>query len=152
MAHRTKLTIRAREKFLAHLAKTANVTESAALINMARRSMYDARERDEGFRRAWDDAIEIATDALEKEARRRALQGWDEPVFYRGAQVGKMRIYSDRMLELLLKAHRPYKFKETVRQELTDGEGQPLAPLVTVYLPSKESTNGHMSPTMPHES
>jgi hypothetical protein len=158
MAHRTKLTIRAREKFLEHLAKTANVTESAKLIGMARNSMYDARDRDESLRQAWDEAIEIATDALEKEARRRALQGWDEPVFYRGEQVGKMRIYSDRMLELLLKAHRPYKFKETVRQELTDGAGNPLQPLVQVYLPSKDRIdgdvhhNGHMSQAREHES
>jgi hypothetical protein len=143
MAHRTKLTNRAREKFLAHLRKTANVTEAAAIIATARKSLYDARERDPAFKAAWDEAIEIATDALEQEARRRALDGWEEPVFYRGEEVGRMRAYSDRLLELLLKAHRPDKYKDTVRQEVTGANGQALAPLVTVYLPSKEATNGH---------
>jgi hypothetical protein len=40
---------------------------------------------------------------LEAEARRRAVQGWDEPVFHQGRKVGTIRKYSDRMLEILLK-------------------------------------------------
>jgi hypothetical protein len=152
MPNRIKFTSRAREAFLTHLAQTSNVTESAELVGMSRRGIYDVRERDEAFRQSWDEAVEIATDLLEKEARRRALDGWEEPVFYRGEEIGKTRLYSDRMLELLLKAHRPDRFKDTVRQELTGANGNPLAPLVQVYLPSKESSNGHVSPTIVHES
>jgi hypothetical protein len=143
MANRTKLTSRAREQFLEHLRKTANVTDAAALITVRRQYVYEVRDRDPAFKAACDEAIEIATDALEQEARRRALDGWEEPVFYRGEEVGRMRAYSDRLLELLLKAHRPDKYKDTVRQEVTGANGQALAPLVTVYLPSKEATNGH---------
>jgi hypothetical protein len=115
MAHRTKLTIRVREKFLEHLRQTANVSEACLLIGVKRRSVYDCRERDEAFRRAWDEAIEIATDALEREARRRAIEGVETPVFYRGDCVGTVLAYSDRMLELLLKAHRPDKYSERVQ-------------------------------------
>lgn len=118
MAHRTKLTTRARMVFLAHLRQTANVTEAAQMINMARRSLYDARERDPEFAKQWDDAVEEATDALEREARRRAVEGWDEPVFYKGQLQGYIRRYSDRMLELLLRAHRPDKFSERVNLHL----------------------------------
>ncbi|HXH11169.1 MAG TPA: terminase [Alphaproteobacteria bacterium] len=104
--------------FLAHLRQTANVTEAAQMINMARRSLYDARERDPEFAKQWDDAVEEATDALEREARRRAVEGWDEPVFYKGQLQGYIRRYSDRMLELLLRAHRPDKFSERVNLHL----------------------------------
>jgi hypothetical protein len=143
VANRTKLTPHAREKFLAHLSKTANVTESAKVIGMSRQGVYDARDTDPSFRRAWDQAVEIATDTLEQEARRRALDGWDEPVFYRGEEIGRVRQYSDRMLELLLKANRPRKFVE--RHEVTGKDGEPMAPFVTVYLPTKGSLNGHHS-------
>ena len=48
-------------------------------------------------------------------ARRRAIDGFEEPVFYQGAVVGAVRKYSDRMLELLLKGHAPEKYKDRVQ-------------------------------------
>jgi hypothetical protein len=41
---------------------------------------------------AWDEAVEVATDALEREAWRRAVEGFDEP----GEVVGYVKKYSDR--------------------------------------------------------
>ncbi len=119
MANRTKLTDRAKEKFLEVVRTTCNVSEAARSIGMARQSLYDARNRDSQFARGWDQAIEEAADCLEREAWRRAVEGWEEPVFYQGKEVGAVRKYSDRMLELLLKGHRPEKFKD--RHEVTGG-------------------------------
>ncbi len=119
MANRTKLTDRAKEKFLEVVRTTCNVSEAARAIGMARQSLYDARTRDNEFARLWHQAIEEAADCLEREAWRRAVEGWDEPVFYQGKAVGAVRKYSDRMLELLLKGHRPEKFKD--RHEVTGG-------------------------------
>lgn len=84
---------------------------------MHRSTAYEARESDEAFAAAWDDAIEAATDALELEARRRAVEGTDRPVFYQGGEVGYVREYSDTLLIFLLKAHRPKKFRERVELE-----------------------------------
>lgn len=56
----------------------------------------------------------MATDALEAEARRRAVDGVPEPVFHQGKKCGTVKKYSDRMLEILLKGHRPEKFREKV--------------------------------------
>src|SRR5262245_34519876 len=40
------------------------------------------------------------------EIRRRAIDGWDEPVVYQGVLTGAVvRKYSDRMLELMAKAY-----------------------------------------------
>jgi transposase-like protein len=72
------LTADARARFIEYLARTANVTDAARHIGSHRNTLYDWRERDPAFRAAWDEAIEIATDELEQEARRRALHGTDE--------------------------------------------------------------------------
>ena len=121
VANRTKFTTNARAKFLEVLSETSSVTDAAQAIGMSRRGVYNVRERDPDLASAWDDAVEVAIDALEREARRRAYEGFDEPVFYKGVQVGTMRRYSDRMLELLLRAHRPDKYRETVRQQQAEG-------------------------------
>ena len=44
---------------------------------------------------------------LEDEARRRAVDGVDEPVFQQGKQVGTIRKHSDTLLIFLLKGIRP---------------------------------------------
>jgi len=124
MAHRAKFTSHARERFLTVLRVTENVTKAAASVNVSRRTAYDHRQADEAFAAAWDDAVEEATDALEAEARRRALDGWDEPVFYQGAECGYVRKYSDRMLELMLGGYRN-RFR-TKSVELSGPDGSPI--------------------------
>lgn len=95
------------------------------------------------FHEAWDAALQIGNDYLEQEAQRRAVDGYEEPVVHKGIQAfvrdpttgeleldvnGKpvpltIRRYSDRMLEILLKARRPDKFRENVKieAEITGG-------------------------------
>ena len=119
MANRTKLTDRAKARFLEVLRATCNVSEAARAIGMARQGLYEARKREAEFARLWDEAVEEAVDCLEREAWRRAVEGFEEPVFYQGAQVGVVKKYSDRMLELLLKGHLPEKYKD--RHEVTGG-------------------------------
>lgn len=124
--------------FLAALEKAGNVSTAAATVGITRQCAYQARDRDARFREAWDVAIEAATDALEAEARRRALEGTDEPVFFKGEICGNIRKYSDTLMIVLLKAHRPDKFRErvqaehsgelTVRVVYDDGDHGPTAP------------------------
>jgi hypothetical protein len=49
---------------------------------------------------------------LEDEAKRRAHDGIDEPVFYQGEKCGVVRKYSDNLLIFMLKARRREKFSE----------------------------------------
>lgn len=111
--HRDK----AREEFIRILRVTGNVSESCRQVGLSRMIAYDLREKIPEFAKAWDDAIEEAVDALEAEARRRAVQGVPEGVYYEGVKVDTQQRYSDRMLEILLKAHRPDKFRENVKVE-----------------------------------
>jgi hypothetical protein len=127
---RTKRTASRDRKFFQHLAETCNVTRAALMAGYARRSVYEYRDEDPEFRRRMDEAVEIATDALEAEARRRAVEGVPEPVFYQGVECGTVQRYSDRLLELLLKGRRPDVFRERVSQEISGPGGRPIETVI----------------------
>ena len=113
-----KVTPKKREAFLANLAEYGNISLAARAAGVLRRTPYDWRDRDPVFAAEWDDALEHACDLLEAEARRRALEGCDKPVFYQGEQCGVIREYSDTLAIVLLKAHRPEKFRENIKQDI----------------------------------
>jgi hypothetical protein len=50
--------------------------------------------------------------------------------WFDGGVTEEVRDYSDVLAIFLLKAHLPDKYRETIRQQLTDTHGQPLAPAV----------------------
>lgn len=77
----------AREVFLDHLRKTSNISQSASIALVERKTVYRWREADPAFAAAWDDAIDEATDMLEAEARRRAIEGDEEYVVSMGQLV-----------------------------------------------------------------
>lgn len=138
------LTSRQRAKFLKALAQTANVTASAQSVNINRRTIYDHRAADPEFAKAWDDALEQATDALEAEARRRAMEGVEEYVTCKdglvmrnGEPVMQVR-YSDSLMSLLLRAHRKEKFRDNQSVEHSGPNGQPVAPaMINLTIGSK---------------
>jgi hypothetical protein len=104
-------------RFLDALASSPNVSAAARLAGIDRKTAYNWREQSSEFAEAWDDAIETSTDYLEAEARRRAFEGCDEPVFYQGEECGAIRKYSDTLMIVLLKAHRPEKYRERSQVE-----------------------------------
>lgn len=132
---RTRRTIqRTREemcaRFIDELRKRGNVTDACRVAGFERRSTaYEWRNADPEFAAQWEEALDEASDLLEKEAWRRAVDGVQEPVIGR---VGKdedgiltgpdgkplyIRKYSDTLMALLLKAHKPEKYRE--RQDIT---------------------------------
>lgn len=70
--------------FLMHLADAGLVGESAAAAGVSRATAYRWYSSDTEFALAWDAAIEASADLLEREARRRAVDGVEEPVIYQG--------------------------------------------------------------------
>lgn len=119
MSNRTKMTPEKEEEFLRVVSETANISRAALMIGISRQHLYLLRDEDPEFSKRWDQAVEIGTDALEDEATRRAVEGWDEPVFYQGEQCALVRKYSDTLLIVQLKARRPQKYRENVHTEHT---------------------------------
>ena len=70
--------------------------------------------------------MEQAAQRLEAEAKRRAVEGVEEPVFYQGKQCGVIKRYSDALLMFLLKGAMPDKYKERTSTELTGAGGKDL--------------------------
>lgn len=67
--------------------------------------------------------------ALEEEARRRAVNGTLEPIYQQGVLVGHKRRFSDGLLQMLLEANHPEKFK--MAEKKTESTERPLV----VYIP-----------------
>ena len=122
---RLKLTKELQERFLEALADTGSVSTAAAVAGTSRTRVYELRRVDPTFASAWQEAEEIATDRLEDEARRRALEGVPELLVSAGKLVRDdqgqpitVRRYSDNLLLALLRAHRPPRRERSVRFQL----------------------------------
>lgn len=89
--------------FLTRLAESGSVSLAASEAGLNRVKLFTLREQDADFAARWDKAREIGLEALEDEARSRALLGWEEEVWYKGEQCGVSRKYSPTLLGLLLK-------------------------------------------------
>lgn len=94
--------------FLETLRETGNVKFSCRQAGIARSKVYDARDKDEAFRQAWTDALNEALDQLEGVAFERARES------------------SDTLLIFLLKSHRPERYMEKTRSEITGKDGEPI--------------------------
>ncbi len=81
------------------------------------------------YRGMWDGLEELFIEAehiyrarLQDTIHDRAVNGWEEPVYYRGEQVGSVRRYSDRLLELQVKRHMPeYREKNDIHVSVNAG-------------------------------
>jgi len=106
-----------KEAFLAAYAEVGTITHAAELAGISRTSHYQWMENAEyveKFREAEKQACEV----LEKEIRRRAVEGVDEPVFHRGEQCGTVRKYSDTLLIFAAKGAMPEKYRENAKLEI----------------------------------
>lgn len=83
--------------FIATLRGTGNIRASCQQAGVARSAVYDMKKHNATFAAQWAEAEEEAIEMLELAARQRAMGS------------------SDRLMELLLKAHRPEKYGDRLR-------------------------------------
>ena len=114
----TKVTAKERRDwrpgFLTTFRQTGNVLLSCHAAGISRKTAYQTRQRNPAFAAEWAAAEEDATEALEAEARRRAMST------------------SDTLLIFLLKARRPAVYRENARVELRHIRHPYARPRVTV--------------------
>lgn len=112
--------------FLEKLRTTANVSRSTKEAGISRTEAYRERYRTHAFREAWDDAIEEGLDYLEEEARRRAFDGYEKPIYQSGELVGHVREYSDTLMIFLLKGRRREVYGDRGKQKHSGPTGGPI--------------------------
>lgn len=98
------------DAFIEAIATGSEDKEACEFAGVTLQAIRARQRSDIEFAKAYKAARAARIEVYRSEARRRAVDGWAEPVFYRGEQVGRVRKHSDRMLEVLLKAEDPDTF------------------------------------------
>ncbi len=127
-----KFTPEVQELFLQILEDTASPKQAAQVCGISRRLAFEYKTKDLEFRRRWEQAIDVAMDALLDEAYRRACIGVEEPVIYQGQlsmtrddATGEerpltVRKHSDRLLEVMLKFRYGDQLADRLRVRVED--------------------------------
>lgn len=101
-------------------AKVAGVTKRMVLeyAQQCREFEYECEQAEERF-----------NDVLELEAIRRARDGIDKPIYFKGELVGHERQYSDTLMSQLLKGRRARVYGDKKEVNFTGGVQVVLAPV-----------------------
>lgn len=102
--------------WLAAFERHGTVSAACRAADIGRSTVYEART-DEAFAQAWDDIESETTDRMEREAYRRAVEGFEQ---------GEETRYSDTLLIFLLKARKPGAYRDNMRVEHSGPDGRPL--------------------------
>lgn len=106
----TLLTLPQRRIFLARLARASSVEGAARAAGTSVGICRRTQREDKDFAALWEDAEARGVGLLEDTATQRAVHGWEEGVWHKGALVGYQRKYSDTLLMFRLKGERPAKY------------------------------------------
>lgn len=97
--------------FLEYLSEHGNVTDACHMAHISRRTVMRAK-KDPDFKRLYDEAFALGTEAMEDEAILRATKGINEPVFWKGRRVATIKKKSDLLLMFILKARKPEMYRD----------------------------------------
>ena len=106
-------------QFLDVVRQWGNISLASRTIGFHYKSVYEYRTSHPEFAQAMAEALEEAYDRLEEAAWRRAVDGVPKPMVSAGKHVCDSIEYSDALLALLLKAHRPEKYKDKANLEVS---------------------------------
>jgi hypothetical protein len=138
MGDRPRRVSARKRRFLKAIASMPNVSAAARAAGVARGTPYRWAEEDENFKAAWEEAEQEGIDRLEAEAWRRAHDGDIDYVVSQGKLVyitdeasGERkplvkRVRSDALMTLLLKAHRPERYRDRQSIEHSGPGGAPI--------------------------
>lgn len=112
--------------FLSALENTGIVAWAAKAAGVGRRTVYDHLNADPDFAEKWEEALDSAEARLEEEVMRRALEGEQVPVYYKGKVVGHKTRKSDTLLMFAIKNLQQRRERDvpkapSLRQFLTGG-------------------------------
>jgi hypothetical protein len=133
-------SIELQDAFLEAFEKVATIVGAANVAGVERRTHYRWMTSDPVYAQRFARAEEAATQRLEQEARRRAMVGVEEPIYYRGKVCGSVKKYSDVLLIFLLKARRPSVYRERFDQTINIRDDSDLSALSSAELIARIDT------------
>lgn len=112
-----------RQRFLDNLRKLGRVGAAARAIGSSEYTISDWRDKDPEFDEQVGEAYAAYVDDIEKEIRRRAIEGVDQVAFMtKDGETIMKRVFSDRLLELHAKRHMPeYRERQTIDMNVAPG-------------------------------
>ena len=105
------------DKFFALLAEHGLIHKAARDAGTTAKQVAKYREGNEAFEEYTQQALESSNDILEMEARRRAVDGIEREIYYKGEVVGYEQQYSDTLLVKMLEAKRKQEFATKLNVE-----------------------------------
>jgi len=114
-----KFDAKAKRKFLAYVRKHGyHIASAAQSVGVTSYVVFSHQKTDPEFAEAMDAARQVYVESLSHEIHRRGVNGWEEPIYYKGECVGKVRKYSDQLLTLLARRWDP-AYRESVQVDQT---------------------------------
>ena len=99
--------------FLAGYVRSKHtVTAAARLSGVSRYRHYEWMRNDPLYREHFEQARMILADMVEEEVYRRAYEGYDTPVIYRGEITDWYKSYSDALAMFMLRKLRPEVYRD----------------------------------------
>ncbi len=119
----TKFTDAVKNRFLELVAEHGPcIAKHARAVDVSPETVRVHRRDDSDFAEAFEVATGVYRGRLEEEILRRGVDGWDEPIFYKGAQVGVIRRFDSGLLLAHARRHIPeYRDKLDVNAHVTGG-------------------------------
>jgi hypothetical protein len=98
--------------FIAQLAATGIVSAAARHVGKSMEALYKLRQRPgaEGFRAAWDAALDRGVSRLEDSALARALQGEERLILHGGEVIGAERRHNEALVMFFLRNRLPHRY------------------------------------------
>jgi hypothetical protein len=123
-ARSNSITPDVQRAFIAQLAATGIVKDAARHVGKSMEALYKLRQRPgaEGFRAAWDAALDRGVSRLEDSALARAIIGEEKPILHAGKVVGVERRHNEALVMFFLRTRLPHRYD----QQKDVGPGHPL--------------------------
>jgi hypothetical protein len=137
----TRFTRELQIRFLQLLATSGLVHNSILAVGLSRAALDKYRKANPEFNEAVEAARECYRDRVRHAVQERAIEGWDEPVFYKGVVVGHIRKFSDRLLEMEAKKHDP-GYRDQVSVDATVKAGVLVVPATPQSMEQWVQQNG----------
>ena len=111
------------EEFLRQLEITGLPATAAKRAGTTLKQVEEWRAQSLEFAEDYNACLELNIDELEATARDRAINGWEEPVFYKGTECGSITKFDNGMLRWLIEGNRE---RYSPRVKHTGHDGGPL--------------------------